>query len=69
MISPDSTTQPNTPTTLALFSYDALEPDTRAVFTDFERTSINLLVPVNKVPHDRWQYNSDARYWEQAVAA
>lgn len=30
MISPDSTTQPNTPTTLALFSYDALEPDTRA---------------------------------------
>lgn len=27
---PDSTIQPNTPTTLALFSYDALEPDTRA---------------------------------------
>lgn len=41
----------------------------RAVFTDFERTSINLLMPVNQVPHDRWQYNSDARFWEQAVAA
>lgn len=41
----------------------------RAVFTDFHRTSINLLMPVSEVPHDRWQYNADGRYWEQAVAA
>lgn len=41
----------------------------RAVFTDFQRTSINLLIPIRDVPHDRWQYNADARYWEQAVAA
>ena len=41
----------------------------RAAFTDFERTSINLLMPINAVPHDCWQYNADARRWGMAVAA
>lgn len=41
----------------------------RAVFTDFDRTSINLLMPITDVPHDRWQYNAGARYWEMGNAA
>lgn len=41
----------------------------RAVFTDFERTSINLLMPINEVPHDLWQYNADARCWKMEKAA
>jgi hypothetical protein len=40
-----------------------------AAYTDPARTSFNVLMPISELVHDRWQYNSDVHFWEQAVAA